>query len=1315
MAAFTGLKGSQPSAPTSTPDTLFSDDILEIIGGVSEGPIKGPADGLRSIFINDTALVDSAGTPSLVNFDLHFHKGQNPATPIVPNLGATGSATSVGVSMDTNVPIVRTGSHTNIDFIAVRIVINRLLYQNPQYGEFIASAAWTIELKPHSATSWTNIGTVTPPPAFSDDGSMQRYYELNNGDGKINSPEARDVFIRATAPSAAEVTENNSIWANSADLYRPKLWNSATLAWDIPTGLTYTAGNGTTTYNVWQWTENGIPRRMYTGFLTTPPSDMGQYDLWITPTGVLNNSEDTAYSWNGSSWSNGLKYGLPVVETPGQFVVSGKTTSPYVRECLLRVNRINEPYDIRVVKTTPPNNIYYYGDIAFESFVELSQQTYTFNDLSVIHLTVRASDQLSGQPKLTADCEGRTIRVPSNYNPVTRTYTGVWDGTWQIAYSNNPAFIVNDLVTNDRYGLSAYRTTTLDKWAVYAFGQHCDLHGFTYNELITEARPIEDAVDYICGTAGGRFVDLHNGFSTILFDADDQPAVALFTEENVVDGVFSYSFTDVTTRPNDITVSYVDPTTNWAENRRRVTDDESIAKYGRIPEEFIAVGCISETEAIKRARLRLITAKTERTMVTFKTNRQGIYLSRFDVILVADPDSKFGISGRIKEVTGSNSFTLRDPIAFETGLTYTVTITKADGSLFTTSLVGATGTKTLLQTLDVLPALPEFATFAISCTSTIGTPKAFRVTSIDMSDSDPDNVAISAMEVNRTKWAFIDSPITPISGGGSGWTDKSISPITNLKVSPSTNSGGTQDAQLSWSPTPSTYFKFYRIYQSVGGGNPAIVAETRDTRFTAQGLKPSTYRWTVVAVSLDGRESLPVTLEHTVAGVSRSVAPPTNLRLLNGTSTTTFAEQSPTFAWEASVDPFLSTYRVQIVNTSTSAVVYSLDTTNLSFRFDYTQNSTAFGGTPSRTFLVRVYAIDKTNTLSAPVTLTVSNPQPAAPTTVVLSTDLFRLLIGYARSPDPDFAGALVYCSTTEGFTPGAGNLIYDGPNTSAETVVNEGQTKYVRVAFYDTFDKTILGYSPEFSLVGTGLRPNSVAYDKLTAALQTFVDVQTPLPGIVATHTSQISTLTTQTSALAGSVTTITASISDINTTLATHTSQISTLATTTSSLTTSLSTLTAAVNSTNTTVAAQATAIADLSGEVYGQWMVKIQSQNTTSSGTIKTISGFGLAQSTHDGVTTSDFVVQADRFSVIPTYSSSTAQDPVPVFIIGTRDGVATLGIKGSMYLDGTITATALNVSTLSAISANVGTVTAGVLKSADNKFVIDLTARTITISD
>lgn len=1285
-APFRGNKASAGGGGSgdSAPDTLFSDDVVELVLGLSEGPIKGLVNGARSFLVADTPLVDTDGKPNLGKFDLRIHKGITPADKIVAKLGGTGASTSVGVQLETNVPVVRSGSHTQLNFIEVRILVQRLLSVGDK-GEGPHSVSFKVELKPSTTGVWGNAYPSVPPNVVETLGSgATRYTNGGAGVGTTVNPAYRKTYIQSSPPTGT--IDANAIWFDLDDPTPYKPYLRVANAWAAIAGATRTvvAAPG---YSYWQWTEGTVTRRAYYGANLAAPGALNTYDFWIAPSGTPTADGPTtstvSFVWNGSAWVNEMDWADPPISGGGTITLNGKTTSTYVKELRIPVAPIAGTYDVRVTKITAPNTQKLFADIQFESFQEITTTPLQFDGLACAHMTIKSSDQFSSVPEFTGIYDGREIRIPTNYDPETRVYSGIWDGTFKIAYSNNLAWIVYDLVTHDRYGMAAYYDVVLDKYATYAFGQHCDAHKFTYNEWITEPRNLTEAIDYICGIAGGRFVDPGDGFATILFDADDQPAVHLFTPENVIDGVFSYAFTDITSRKNDFTVSYVNENYNWVEDRRRLFDSAHVAQHGRNPEEFVAVGCINEEEAVRRARLRLAVSLGEKAVCSWKTNRQGLYIAPYSIVLIGDPDSGFGITGRIKGVTeGAASDTsildensiaisdeteqnildettpavitasqveIRDPIYFEAGIDYKIHFSHvgADGlQILTYDLVTTAGsTTTLTLATPLTETLIDQTNFSISAEGETGAPKAWRITNIEEVDGEPDQVSLTAIEVNRLKWAFVDGVYTPPDVIQTGQVTNNTFPVSNIRVEGQTSADGIHSIVMAWDASPSPLTRFNRIYYQVNGGQFQVLTETRDSRYTLVGAQPADYTFSIVAVNMNGQESPPVIFTHKVLGAVRAVTPPVNLKLLDGVDPNTFRGRNPAFSWEASIDPFFYTYRVRIFNNSSGAVVRAVDTALTTFLYDYTSNKADFGGTASRTFRIEVRAVDAAGSESQALVLLVNNPQVLPPSVVGLTTQFFALHIDCVKPADLDYQGMVVYASTTAGFTPGSGNLIYDGPDCSFRTTIAEGQIKYVRVGFYDDFDK-VLNLSTQFSSTGQGLLPNTVSYEKLTTELKAIIDNaggQGELATTVEQHTSQINGLVDQT----------------------------------------------------------------------YGSWMVKIQTQQVTGGGTRYVTSGFGLAQAGGGGAVTSDFVIAADRFLVTPPYDSNNPIPVKPVFAIGTRNGVAEVGIHGNMVLDGSITAQSLSVTTISAIASNIGTMTAGILKSADSKFVIDLTAGSLTV--
>lgn len=451
-------------------------------------------------------------------------------------------------------------------------------------------------------------------------------------------------------------------------------------------------------------------------------------------------------------------------------LINGKTTSTYVKEFRIAVPKIVGSYDIRVTKLSPINSETYFCTMAFESFQEISTEEKAYDNTALIQVSGEASDQFSSIPQWSGIYKGMLVKVPNNYDPETRTYSGVWDGSWQVAYTNNPAWCLYDFIMNDRYGIrSYYIDMNIDKYDIYDAAQWCDEQvpdgqggtqpRYTFNMVLAEATPGKELARYMAGVFNATFFDDLNGKAFLRVDKDD-PASHIFMKENIFTEGFQYTYTDITSRYNDITVSFINPELEWNQDRRRIFDQAKIDAYGRIPLDFIAVGCNNEHEAKRRAQYKLITANTENCIVSFKTNRLGSIVNPFDVILVCDPDMGYGVSGRIKTLSNDRRrINLRTPIYLEVGVPYYCTFTLIDGSKFTASITDIEpGYNTELNFAAELPSgIPEKATFALAAEGIIGLPRPFRVTKIEENDGSPDSFTIEAININRNKWYDSDN------------------------------------------------------------------------------------------------------------------------------------------------------------------------------------------------------------------------------------------------------------------------------------------------------------------------------------------------------------------------------------------------------------------------------------------------------------------------------------------------------------------------------------------------------------------------------
>lgn len=506
--------------------------------------------------------------------------------------------------------------------------------------------------------------------------------------------------------------------------------------------------------------------------------------LYVTnDQGMFNNNVSFRLEYKAASSPTWLPF---YDESPIVHII-GQTTSNYPREYRRAVPRINEPYAIRVTKVSAANTTQVFSDISWESFQEIDAQPRQYANTALLHGAGKATDQLTSLPPIRGIYKGLLIRVPSNYDPYSKTYNGMWDGTWKKAWSDNNAFFLREVIMNDRWGWSAYRPMHVDDADFYAAGQWCDQRvgpdqkpRYTFNAYLTEAMNGREFARYVAGTFNATIFDDDNGNVLLRVDKAETPVV-MFTPENVHGGQFEYSYTDTSVRYNDITVLFRNKELKYEEDRRRVYRQSDIDANGRIPLDFLAVGCTDAQEAMRRGFYKMLTAITETEFVSFKTNRIAATMDVWEMIYVSDPTMQYAMPGRIKSCSG-NVITLRDPITLVPGVQYRIKVQSVTG-LIDAAITSAGGTDILQLTVSTnLPSnIPDRTTFSIYGTD-IGTPKPYRVLKIEEAEGDPDAVSVHAIEVNVNKWTDADNLSWSGEVDYQGIREKHILPPTGVGV-----------------------------------------------------------------------------------------------------------------------------------------------------------------------------------------------------------------------------------------------------------------------------------------------------------------------------------------------------------------------------------------------------------------------------------------------------------------------------------------------------------------------------------------------------
>lgn len=471
-------------------------------------------------------------------------------------------------------------------------------------------------------------------------------------------------------------------------------------------------------------------------------------------------------------------------DSKNKYQLTGKTGGGFILDFRTDVTKLpDDDYQIRVTKFNPDNDPLAGAaknvcNIVFDSFQVTDELTRSYANTAMVHVVGSASEQFSSIPEFYGIYKGLLTPVPSNYDPLLGTYTQPWYGTLTPpTWHNNPAWVLYDLLNNPRYGMRKYAPTlNLHTQDFYDVGVYCDQavnnsfgsgleRRYTMNITLAENQNGWETLQNLAGSFDSVLYDDGEGTIRLKVDKWEEPRV-LFTPETIQPEGFSYSFTDVTTWYNHITVSFTNPERGWQESRVVVKNDTWILENGETPLDFVAVGCTSESEATRRAKARLQTANTEKAIISFTTTRLGMILNPLEIVYVADSLLGWGFTGRIDKVRDLVIYLNEIPkmnfgdaaaitIQTEAGL-FEGNVTSIQSDPLQQGVLLVTSNTTEFMALG----LPDHAQFclkdaAVNPQTTFGSPKPFRITAIEpVQEYMLYNV--TALEVNPTKYDIIN-------------------------------------------------------------------------------------------------------------------------------------------------------------------------------------------------------------------------------------------------------------------------------------------------------------------------------------------------------------------------------------------------------------------------------------------------------------------------------------------------------------------------------------------------------------------------------
>ncbi|HAV7759323.1 TPA: host specificity protein J [Escherichia coli] len=597
--------------------------------------------------------------------------------------------------------------------------------------------------------------------------------------------------------------------------------------------------------------------------------------------------------------------------TEKDITIKGKTTSQYLASVVVD-NLPPRPFNIRMRRMTPDSTTdQLQNKTLWSSYTEIIDVKQCYPNTALVGVQVDSEQFGSQQVSRNYHLRGRILQVPSNYNPQTRQYSGIWDGTFKPAYSNNMAWCLWDMLTHPRYGMGKrLGAADVDKWALYVIGQNCDQSvpdGFggtepriTCNAYLTTQRKAWDVLSDFCSAM--RCMPVWNG-QTLTF-VQDRPSDKVWTynRSNVVmpdDGApFRYSFSALKDRHNAVEVNWIDPNNGWETATELVEDTQAILRYGRNVTKMDAFGCTSRGQA-HRAGLWLIkTELLETQTVDFSVGAEGLRHVPGDVIEICDDDyAGISIGGRVLAVNSqTRTLTLDREITLPSSGTTLISLVDGQGNPVSVEVQSVTdGVK--VKVSRVPDGVAEYSVWGLKLPTL--RQRLFRCVSIR--ENDDGTYAITAVQHVPEKEAIVDNG-AHFDGDQSGTVNGVTPPAVQHLTAEVTADSGEYQVLARWdTPKVVKGVSFLlRLTVTADDGSERLVSTARTTettyRFTQLAL--GNYRLTVRAVNAWGQQGDPASVSFRIA----APAAPSRIELTPGyfqiTATPHLAVYDPTVQFE---------------------------------------------------------------------------------------------------------------------------------------------------------------------------------------------------------------------------------------------------------------------------------------------------------------------------------------------------------------------------------------------------------------------------------
>jgi predicted phage tail protein len=823
----------------------------------------------------------------------------------------------------------------------------------------------------------------------------------------------------------------------------------------------------------------------------------------------------------------GVEKDLVDIEGNSSITVSGKSTSEYRKQ--VRYMNIKDqiggvfPYVLKVYRTTGDRTSSaketYRDESYWYSYSELKEVKIQYRDRAAVSTYLKAEDFGDNIPARTFKIKGLKIKIPSNYTPrnydnngARESYLPTWDGTWRIEeparydlpmcgggpnhdrfFCDNPAWVLYDLLTNKRYGLGLDEDK-VDKWSLYSIAAYCDGNvnyqvstrqtdgtyqtvtvtqpRYTFNGIISNKEQALTVINHFSGVFRG-FPLWSTGLVT--FNQDTPGSInRIASTANVIDGIFEYEGTSRRQRTTAVKIGWNDPDNYGKRDTIILEDRDGIVQYGYQPFDFFAIGCNNRNEAILRGKYALYTNINQTEFVKFRGGLEWADSLPGDIIGVQDPDYAGETwSGRISNSTVT-SVTLDKPVTLVNGITYTLYVQQNNTNVATKTITNSPGTTSILTWTGALSEAPQSGNVWVISSTSLAIRK-FRIISIKESESTVFD--ISAYEYDPNKYSQVENnvnveePIPTTRPGGA------LDSPSNIEIQAYSYTDGDLTNRkygmlINWQASPDPRTEYYQLRYTKDGGGLIELGTSTDTSYDFKDVIDGTYDIYLRSCSLTANSPWISYADFVMTAGTTSVSPPINLQVKGGGAI--WGGRDVTMEWDLQDEATFNSgtvtggvvkqFKVEVYNTSNLQLKRTYFTSSKDeqeFTYTYAMNSEDFAGSPSRALTFKVYSVDYYANLSTAATLAVSNPAPSmASTTPVVTAKTGYLKVTWTPVADIDMYYYKIYYGTTNPPTTVGGNILH--PNTIFEIFdVSYGTNYYVQVEPYDAFGVGIKSVIP--------------------------------------------------------------------------------------------------------------------------------------------------------------------------------------------------------------------------------------------------------------